>query len=232
MIGLLLRSRLTLDVHGVDDLGDPGGPALIVTNYSSPADPDLVLAILPAAWRSRAAVVLPEATSRWWRPLRRTVSAPERPGERVAELLGAGRHVLCFPEGRRSRDGFLAPFHSEITSVAIAQRVPVLPVGVRGSYAAVPEEARWPVRGRPRVSVRFGPLLRADAGESAGGFASRLHDEVRRLIEEDASSWWETQRNAGSPPVAVPTSSWRRIWEQTQTPTAGGRPRRAKIWRR
>jgi 1-acyl-sn-glycerol-3-phosphate acyltransferase len=238
---LVLRTRLTLDVHGAAELGDPREPVLIVANYASPADPALVLAGLPARWRSRTAVVLPNESPgelpRWWRP-RRAISAapaddgrPDRLADRLADRLGDGRHLLCFPEGVRSRDGFLAPFRADVAEIAIARQVPVVPVGIRGSYAAVPEDARWPGPGRPRVSVRFGPRIRAEAGESADSLAGRLHDEVRRLIEEDASSWWVTRRNAERPRVPPPTSSWRRIWEQTQAPTAGGRPRRAQIWR-
>jgi 1-acyl-sn-glycerol-3-phosphate acyltransferase len=233
---VLLRSRLTLDVHGADELADRSEPTMVVANFASPADPDLVLLTLPASWRSRSVVVVPEETSRWWRPVRiigrrAVIASPQQPGEQIATLLAAGHHVLCFPEGRRSRDGFLAPFRAEFADVAVDHRVPVVPVGIRGSYAAVPEDARWPVRGRPRVSVRLRSPMRPLAGESAGGFASRMHDEVRRLIEEDASSWWATQRNAESRDLAPPASSWRRIWAQTQAPTAGGRPRRSKIWR-
>lgn len=238
-IEVLLRSRLTLDFHGADELPDQTGPTMIVANFASPADPALVLSALPDRWRRHTAVTLPEDTPRWWRPprrtvlLRRTLRTAVHPtaGEKIAELLEEGRSVLCFPEGQRSQDGFLAPFRVEIASVAVDRGVPVLPVGLRGSYAAIPGDARWPVSGRPRVSVRLGTPRRPEAGESAAGFASRLQDEVRHLIEEDASSWWVTQRNADRLAVAPPTASWRRIWEQTQVPTAGGRPRRPKIWR-
>ncbi len=236
---IMLRSRLTLDIHGADELPDRTEPAMIVANFASPADPALVLSALPTRWRLDTSVILPEDTPRWWRPPRRTVLLRETlrttlhktAGETVARLLDQGRNVLCFPEGERSRDGFLAPFRVEIARVAVDRDVLVLPVGLRGSYAAVPEEARWPVSGRPRVSVRLGTPRRPETGESAAGFASRLHDEVRRLIEEDASTWWATQRNAESPAAVPPSASWRRIWEQTQASTAGGRARRSKIWR-
>ncbi len=238
-IEIMLRTRLTLDVHGADELPDRTGPTVIVANFASPADPALVLTALPERWRLGTTVTLPADIPRWWRPIRRTVLLRESlrttlhhtTSEQIADLLDRGRTVVCFPEGQRSRDGFLAPFRVEIAGLAVERGVPVLPVGLRGSYAAIPADARWPVRGRPRVSVRLGTPRRPEAGESAAALATRLHDEVRRLVEEDASSWWATQRNADGRNVAPPTASWRRIWEQTQAPTAGGRTRRPKIWR-
>ena len=46
-IEIMLRSRLTLDVHGADELPDRTGPTMIVANFASPADPALVLTALP-----------------------------------------------------------------------------------------------------------------------------------------------------------------------------------------
>ena len=237
MIGPLLRSRLTLDVHGVDELGTRAGPLVVVANYASPADARLVLAALPRRRRHRLVVCLPPDAGRrpTWVPPGRTVEVGETSGRTAAEVveqaLADGRSVLCFPEDVRSRDGFLGTFRPEIVDVPLRRGVPVLPTGLRGSYAAVPDDSRRPVRGRPRVSVRFGNLTRGAAGESAEAYAVRLEQEVRRLIAEDASSWWQTQLDPGPATVEVPGSSWRRIWEQTEAPTAGGRPRRPKIWR-
>ncbi|HEY5846572.1 MAG TPA: lysophospholipid acyltransferase family protein [Microlunatus sp.] len=229
---VVLRSRLTLDRHGADTLGEPDGPTLIVANLSSPADPALVRLALPRRWRGQTAAVLPApAHERWWRSFRRTEALGPDGGKVVAELLRDGWNVLVFPEGERSRDGFLAPFRADLVAAAAGEAERVLPVGIRGSYAAVPEGARWPVRGRPRVSVRLGTPRPPTADETAEQLALRLQEDVQRLIEEDASSWWATQRNLGGRALAPPGSAWRRIWEQTKAPAAGGKPRRAKIWR-
>jgi 1-acyl-sn-glycerol-3-phosphate acyltransferase len=215
---LRLRSRLTIDANGGEDLPDTGGAALIVANYASVADPALVRGALPRSWRRRTVVAL-----------------PSRDTDGVTSALADGLHVLAFPEGHRSPDGFLAQFQSELAALAISEAVGVVPVGIRGSYAAVQGEDLPPTlrsKGvRPRVSVRIGSILRAEADESADQFAARWHGEVRRLIEEDASSWWTTQREIGRRAPLPPGSSWRRIWEQTEAPAAGGRPRRPKIWR-
>lgn len=239
-VELLLRSRLTLDVHGAEELGEPTGPVLVAANHASPADAQLVLAALPRSWRRELMVCLPADVERRrrWTPVRRSVVIGSDTGRTAVgvleELLGQDRSVLCFPEDARSRDGYLGTFRPEILAVAQQRGLPVLPVGLRGAYAAVPDDSPLPLRirpGRPRVSVRIGTPTRSVAGESAVDFAARVEQEVRRLIAEDASSWWDTQLLLESEPVAAPGSSWRRIWEQTEAPTAGGRPRRPKIWR-
>ncbi len=242
-VGLLLRSRLNVDVHGGDEIGTPPEQVVIAANYASPADPLLVLTALPRAWRHRLVVCVPADLPplhprRFWRPLRRTVLVGGNTDRTAAgaleDALAEDRSALCFPEDARSRDGFLGTFRSEILAVPMRRGVPVLPVGLRGSYAAVPDDTRWPLRlaaGRPRISVRFGTPVRAEAGESSQAFAARVEQEVRRLIAEDASSWWDTQRNHDEDTAPVPDASWRRIWEHTESPTAGGRPRRPKIWR-
>lgn len=152
------RSRLTLDVHGAAELGDPSGPAVIVANYASPADPLLVISALPRAWRRRLVVCLPQPDSsepapRRWRPPGRTVLVGAGTGRTAAgvldDVLAGHGSVLCFPEDARSRDGFPGAFRPEILGVAVRRGVPVVPVGLRGSYAAVPDEAR---RGRSRWS--------------------------------------------------------------------------------
>jgi hypothetical protein len=65
-----------------------------------------------------------------------------------------------------------------------------------------------------------------------------MHGAVADLIAEDATTWWQVQLLAGHPSAErvgaaapVPEARWRRIWQQSEEPTAGGRPRRARIWR-
>ena len=62
-------------------------------------------------------------------------------------------------------------------------------------------------------------------------FTPRIFDAVKKLLAEDAATWWEAQR--GSAEVAEPpASSWRRIWQQSDPPVKGGKPPDVQIWRR
>jgi 1-acyl-sn-glycerol-3-phosphate acyltransferase len=119
----------------------------------------------------------------------------------------------------------------DIAEVAVSSQVPVMPVGILGTYAAMPRGSNWPVPGRPRVSVRYGPPIIPRPSEMPSELASRIFDAVKKLLDEDAATWWKAQQ--GSADVAEPpASSWRRIWQQSDPPVKGGMPPEAQIWRR
>src|SRR5207253_11228969 len=53
--------------------------------------------------------------------------------------------------------------------------IPVVPIALRGTFAAMPRGRSWPVKGRVPVSVRFGPALHAEPGEDFRSFRSEEH---------------------------------------------------------
>jgi 1-acyl-sn-glycerol-3-phosphate acyltransferase len=237
----VMRKELSLEVFGLDELRQLQGPALIVANHASHLDTAVLLSTLPPERRRRTAVGI-EADyffANWWRA---SVSAivfdtfPIQPNGDVrastsARLLADGWTVVVFPEGTRSRDGFVGSFRTGAAEIVVACQVPVIPVGILGTYAAMPRGSNWTVPGRPRVSVRYGPPVMSRANETPEDLTARIFDAVKKLLAEDATSWWEAQR--GSADVAEPpASSWRRIWEQSDSPVKGGKPRDVPIWRR
>ncbi len=157
-------------------------------------------------------------------------------GTTPARLLAAGWNVIIFPEGTRSADGFLGPFAESAAELAIAHHVPVVPIGMRGTYAAMPRGRSWPAPGRPRVGVRYGSPIRGQHGESAAELTGRLAAGVQRLIDEDSGTWWEVQKKASQQTateqtaIESPAASWRRIWQQSAEPAKGGRSAERPIW--
>jgi 1-acyl-sn-glycerol-3-phosphate acyltransferase len=97
----------------------------------------------------------------------------------IDRLLNAGWSVLLFPEGTRSRSGEIAAFKPGIGLVATRTGRPVIPVRIVGLHDVLAPGRRLPHRGR--VEVRFGPALRAEAGEGPREFAARLEAAVRSL---------------------------------------------------
>ena len=106
--------------------------------------------------------------------------------------------MVVFPEGTRSRDGFVGPFRMGAAELAVACRVPVIPVGILGTYAAMPRGSHWPLPGRPRVSVRYGPPIIPSPNETPSEFAPKIFDAVKKLLAEDAATWWRAQRGSMS----------------------------------
>jgi 1-acyl-sn-glycerol-3-phosphate acyltransferase len=236
----LVRSEVALDVAGVEDLRNFDGPALIVADHSSHLDTAVLLASLPASRRRRTAVA---AAADYffgtvWRAAGSALVFNTFPIERrggsestlPGDLLADGWSLIVYPEGTRSQDGFPGRF-GMAAWLAVSHSVPVIPVGLRGTYAAEPRGRGWSRSGRTRVAVRYGAPMFPEPGETPGELAPRIVNAVQDLIAEDASTWWAVQRDSARLDQMPPPGSWRRIWEQTAAPTQGGKPHRVKIWR-
>ncbi len=203
----LLHASLTAHAHGAevfDEVRDT--PVIIVSNHTSHLDAPMLLCALPGRVRARTAVT---AAADYffdsvWRgassalafatvPIDRSGGAPS---STPMDLLRDGWNLVIFPEGTRSRDGARGRFRLGAAYLAINAGVPVVPVGVRGAFAAMPRGRSWPLPGRPQVTVRFGRPLRPLPGEDVRTFTARLAAEVDRLCAEDATSWWDATRVA------------------------------------
>ncbi|HET8657996.1 MAG TPA: lysophospholipid acyltransferase family protein [Micromonosporaceae bacterium] len=141
----------------------PGQPCVLVANHASHADTAALIAALPA--RRRPAVA---AAADYWfgRPVRAVTCralAGAFPVRRdgggsedlasAAALLSAGRDVIVYPEGTRTRDGSVGWFHSGAQRLARQAGAPLVPVGIAGTRDLLPVHGRLR---RGRVSVRVG----------------------------------------------------------------------------
>jgi len=237
----LTHSQVNLDVHGVDELKDFHRPALIVANHASHLDTAVLLSTLPRARRRRTAVAAAADYffDTWWRAGGSAIAFNTFPIERgessrlatPGELLAGGWSIIVYPEGTRSPDGYPGRFKLGAAWLAVQHQVPVIPVGLRGTYAAMPRGTALPIRGRPRVSVRYGEPIIPQPGESVRQLGPRIAAAVTALVAEDVTSWWEAQHPVVASSVVPPLGSWRRTWEQSEAPAEGNRARRPTIWR-
>lgn len=238
----LVHAEVTPRVSGLDALATAPEPCLLVANHSSHLDTALLLSVLPPERRSRLLVAA--ATDyffdSWWRAVGSAIAFGTVPLDRTSgasattplEVLAGGWSLLVFPEGTRSTDGRQAPFKTGVARLAATADVPVVPIGLRGAFRAMPRGRSWPVPGRPAVAVRFGSPMRPARGEDgaaedARGFTDRLATEVRRLVTEDETTWW-TSLQDGTPgaerEAGREASRWRRTWSATE-PVVGPRSR-------
>jgi 1-acyl-sn-glycerol-3-phosphate acyltransferase len=176
-----------LRVYGATRLA--AGPCVIVANHNSHADTAALIAALPA--RRRPAVAA--AADYWFRrgarsricramcgafPVRRTGGGTADLNA-AARLLAAGRDVIVFPEGTRSRDGRIGEFHRGAARLAAVAGVPLVPAGITGTRSLLP-----PGSGRPHravITVRFGDQIEAP-DDSAAAVTSQVRDEVLALV--------------------------------------------------
>ncbi len=144
----------------------PPDPCVIVANHNSHADTAALIAALPA--RRRPAVAA--AADFWfcsgfrsWTcqalcgafPVRRSGGGSADLAA-AARLLAAGRDVVVFPEGTRSRDGEVGGFHLGAARLAAAARVPLVPVGITGTRTLLPPAGTDARPRRSVVTVRIG----------------------------------------------------------------------------
>lgn len=236
-----LTAELAIESFGSDAAGQHE-PILFVANHASHLDALVIAASLPSGLRRRLAVAASADYffDAWWRAIPSALlvnSLPLHEGSdavtEVQRLLDGGWAVLVFGEPSRSDDGSVHPFDPQVGTIALRVTAPIVPVGVRGTFSAMPR-GRFRIRtGRPRVSVRFGAPLRPEPSDSAATFTARVTEAVRGLIAEDTHTWWQVisgDAEAGSElEPGAEASRWRRIWTQTDAMAKGGATRR-RIW--
>ena len=243
----LFRSQVRTRVEGLDVLSRVQGPVIFAANHASHLDTPLILLSLPDSWRRSTAVAAAADYffDTWWRAVGSAVLFNTFPIERrggamattPGEVLAEGWNLVIFPEGTRSRDGWLGRFRMGAAWLAVEYGVPVVPIAHRGTFASMPRGQGWPSRGRRQLTIRFGEPLHATDGEPARDFAVRVEGAVAALLDEDRTTWWESLRRAArgrTPSGSGPdVAQWRRVWAQTESPEATGPiGPRLRVWRR
>src|SRR3954462_13492721 len=165
------RNFWGLRVSGLENL-PKNGAMIFCGNHTSHLDAAAILAALP---RKLALEVTTVAARDVWeaKPWRDLVSkvttnsvSLERKGDfasgfRILDrVLGEGRPIIIFPEGRRSLDGEMVEFKPGAAMLAIRNGVPIVPVCIEGAFEVMPPQRVWP--GMGEIGVRFGEAIFPD----------------------------------------------------------------------
>lgn len=167
----------------------PAGPCVVAPNHSSFMDPFALQCALP-----RRVVFL--MTSDWYNrpllrpfframgavPLQENARSNRAALDRALDAIERGMPIAIFPEGAVTRDGSLGRFHGGVAQIAVRAGVPIVPVGIDGTFAAFPK-GRWIPRPK-RVTVRLGESIEVppvdDVDKSARRRAFReITDQVK-----------------------------------------------------
>jgi 1-acyl-sn-glycerol-3-phosphate acyltransferase len=179
------------------------GPVLVVANHQSFLDPMLVgLAV------RRHLIYLARKTlfrNRFFGWAIRSFNAVPIDQEGVGkegiktilQQLQAGKPVLVFPEGERTRHRGMQPFKPGVQLLIKRAMAPILPVGIAGAYDAWPRWRKYPLPsplfmpasertiavsiGKPLEADRFAALPRDQALQALYDEIHRAHERAERL---------------------------------------------------
>jgi len=118
--------------------------------------------------------------------------------EKARRLLGEGKNLLVFPEGTRARSGRLQHFNRAAFHLALAARVPVVPVIL---HTPLPFMAKLPgsifPRGRNHYRIRFLEPELPRPEDNAGSLCDRVYARMARELKQlDAGTVWDVKRDA------------------------------------
>jgi len=191
---LLSRIGFGLRHYGVEKVPKTL-PFILCPNHESFLDGPLLISTLPRRiiynifilgysdyWRN--------AFSRWLAEICNIVAIdPNANLVRVMQVAAAGlksnRALLVFPEGTRSIDGHVAEFRKGAAILALELGIPIVPVGIRGTFEA------WPRAGNFRfhpVEIHYGepidPGAFRNSADPYGAMTERLRNDVKILAGE------------------------------------------------
>lgn len=189
--GMMYRIRY----FGVDHIPRKG-PVLVVSNHQSHLDPPLIGAGVPRtmhylARQSLFRFGLFARLIRSYGAIPLDLQHPLAGLKQALACLKAGEAVLVFPEGTRSPDGAIHPFHKGFRMLAVRSGAVIIPTAIEGAFAAWPKWQRFPRPGR--VGVQFGlPVL---PEEYTPWDEDRFLQEVEQRVR---ACFWELQTRLGT----------------------------------
>lgn len=171
------------------------GPAIVCANHQSFLDSILVgLAVRPRVRFVMTELYADVPFLKWFFRWHRIIIVSEAKANREMyrkslAALREGDVLGIFPEGQISLDGALHPFMPGALSLAMRERVPIVPVALIGAHRAMHRSMRFP---RPRkIRVRVGAPIAPDdlfpadvpRSEALSIGAERLQARVAELMQ-------------------------------------------------
>ncbi|UYP44619.1 hypothetical protein NEF87_000904 [Candidatus Lokiarchaeum ossiferum] len=159
------------------------GAGIFIANHSHALDPFI------SACRINRKVHWVSKIENYYLPFFRPIlqssgSIPIRRGESdqnamrlIRKELSQGEFVGMFPEGTRTRNGYLGRFHTGAARLCLEFQIPYIPVGVVGSYKSKIGDKIDVHVGR----ARYPPKGMKDNYENAKWFAEQMRQDILRL---------------------------------------------------
>ena len=196
-----------MHVEGRDNIPKEG-PFFLVPNHQSILDPLMIQAFCSRRVHSMTKSTQFGSPVMYWLlprigafPARRYRTDPQCV-RTVLRLLEDGEGVGIYAEGERSWDGRMQPFRRGTIRLILKAGVPIIPVGITGSYDVWP---RWSKRPRrASVRIRYGEPIelgrhddRAERETAVESTTTLLRARIRELMGTAGAA----------PPAGAPASN-------------------------
>jgi 1-acyl-sn-glycerol-3-phosphate acyltransferase len=210
-----LATRLwDFDLSGFDRL-PAEGPAILCPNHISFLDSAFLMLQVP---RNISFVGKAEYLDSWKTkflfPALGMIPIDRSGGDKSQAALDTAEAVLrrgelfgIFPDGTRSRDGYLYKGRTGAARLALKIGCPIFPVGITGTREIQPPDAKFPKLNRP-VSIAVGRPINVERYRSRAGDHLVLRQITDELMFEIRELTGQTYRNvyAGTPADELPAT--------------------------
>jgi 1-acyl-sn-glycerol-3-phosphate acyltransferase len=200
LVWFLCRLVFRVRFYGVENV-PPRGACIIAPNHVTYIDPVWITIpikrrVYYMAWDKPFDIPVLGFLMRTFGAFPVKLEAADARARREAEVvLGAGKALVIFPEGGRTRTGKLEPFKMGAFRLAVTHGVPIVPVSIDGAYEIWPA-GRWlPRPGRLTITyhqpieVPRAPddISRPELKDRAQLLARRTRDVLAEALEWPAA---------------------------------------------
>ena len=187
---LLWIGKVQVSLEGIENI-PADTPCVLVSNHASAADIPILFGFLPIQFRiiaKHSLFYIPILG--WCMRLAGYISINRsnpkkamRSLKRAARQIREGYPAVVFPEGTRSRTGKLLPFIPGAFLLAIESGVPVIPVGVSGSFDIL-ASGSLRIQSNTRVVLKIGAPIETKGFTNTKTDRQELAEKAREAVKE------------------------------------------------
>jgi len=183
---VLARVEARMEVVGVDRV-DWSKPHVVVSNHQSTLDIFPLIAYIPdGRFVAKKELLAFPVIGRACREGAQIIIDRQNHEQAMRAIRDGMRawpscNLIFFAEGTRTRDGRLKPFKKGAFAIAREMKLPIVPVAITGTYAALPKGSLLRLRRCPRFRVEFGDEI-PSSGEVAD-LTERTREIILAMIE-------------------------------------------------
>ena len=183
---------IRVQVLGLEHL--PAQPSILMSNHVSNLDPPILLPAIPgmtSVMLKQSLMKIPLLGTAMhmgkFVPVARGHSREDamRSVAAAAAALGAGLHLVVFPEGTLSKDGQLLPFRKGAFFLSAETGAPIVPIVIRGTAAMMRRSSLKIYPGQ--ATVEFLPARRLEECGSREALMAAVRADMERVLGLDVT---------------------------------------------